>query len=512
MKAASQLPAAAPLTGDESIWADQGPTTVKVTPGQIKTFAAAGLATVTKLRGLVDTKADLPPAASELEGDAFIVEEDEDHGGQTGIYAVVDGAWAYLGKFTVDLSGAVKLQSATTQVIDSDLALAVGRKFLGTAADGTQHELAGLNEYEGGQQVEVGTGAVPLCLNHREVPDWSDKHIAVNWQNIYGDESVDKLAYLSDLPAKAGAAEAQAGTDSAKYLVSSVLAAWWSWLKTQALTLTSTLTVGGNATLNGTNNVAPNQTIPLPNDGSLVTKAALRSELPAKITFSAPVVEMTAGATAVNDFGARAYKMSWSAGSGVFFTRELYAMGNADNVMFGGQRVSSTLIVQLKSWLPAVNDSYYKLRFAWGYDTTLAGQPCSNALAWVEFFRAAPDSQVIQMIFGCRDAAGVDHVSAPVDASGAEGLYLSEARYPTYRFVVVPDAVNLNAGVLHIQIESGYGRSRKNFSFAYENIKAAGNLAGFAIEQVADQPAGGGWHQGLSILNVQWLPYAAKLN
>jgi hypothetical protein len=157
------------------------------------------LAAVTKLRGSVDTKADLPPAASEQEGDAFIVEEDGDYGGQTSIYVVADGAWAYLGKFTVDLSGVVKLQSATTQVIDSDLAMAVGRKFLGTAADGTQHELAGLNEYEGGQQVEVGSGAVPLCLNHRELPDWSDKHIAVNWQNIYGDESVDKLAYLSDL-------------------------------------------------------------------------------------------------------------------------------------------------------------------------------------------------------------------------------------------------------------------------------------------------------------------------
>jgi hypothetical protein len=63
----------------------------------------------------------------------------------------------------------VKLQSDTTQIINSDLSLAEGNKLFGTNSAGEEHEIIGLNEYAGGQQTEVGSEHVALCLNHAEV-------------------------------------------------------------------------------------------------------------------------------------------------------------------------------------------------------------------------------------------------------------------------------------------------------------------------------------------------------
>ncbi|GHT34535.1 hypothetical protein FACS189434_10860 [Bacteroidia bacterium] len=97
----------------------------------------------------------------------------------------------------------LKLSSEETQVIDSDISLGLGKKFLGTDSNGSEHELIGLNEYNGGQQVEVGSESEALCLNHNakgfdgELP--GDKHITVNGKDENGAEFADKVAYLSDL-------------------------------------------------------------------------------------------------------------------------------------------------------------------------------------------------------------------------------------------------------------------------------------------------------------------------
>ncbi|MDR0872824.1 MAG: hypothetical protein LBN27_05070 [Prevotellaceae bacterium] len=97
----------------------------------------------------------------------------------------------------------LKLSSEETQVIDSDISLGLGKKFLGTDSNGSEHELIGLNEYDGGQQVEVGSENEALCLNHNakgfdgELP--GDKHITVNGKDENGAVFTDKVAYLSDL-------------------------------------------------------------------------------------------------------------------------------------------------------------------------------------------------------------------------------------------------------------------------------------------------------------------------
>jgi hypothetical protein len=103
------------------------------------------------------------------------------------------------------IDGAIKLQSATTQIIDSDVALAMGRKLSGTAENGT-HNLVELDE-DG--QVKVGDGDAPLRLRHRVQPG-QPRNIPVDLENLYGDTDPDQLAYLSDLSAKARAADLDA--------------------------------------------------------------------------------------------------------------------------------------------------------------------------------------------------------------------------------------------------------------------------------------------------------------
>jgi hypothetical protein len=67
------------------------------------------------------------------------------------------------------------------------------------------HELLGLNEYYSsdvfvGEQVEIGSETIPLCLNHKIVTGWSTKNILVNCKDLADNMVMDKIAYLSDLP------------------------------------------------------------------------------------------------------------------------------------------------------------------------------------------------------------------------------------------------------------------------------------------------------------------------
>ncbi|MDR0873993.1 MAG: hypothetical protein LBN27_11105 [Prevotellaceae bacterium] len=105
----------------------------------------------------------------------------------------------WLADITQKLAGYVKLASETTQIIVSDIAFGFGKKILGTASDDTQHELIGIGEYATGQQTEIGSESIPLCLNHREVAGWSDKRIAVNGKLQDNTEFTDKVAYYSDV-------------------------------------------------------------------------------------------------------------------------------------------------------------------------------------------------------------------------------------------------------------------------------------------------------------------------
>jgi len=65
--------------------------------------AIKALAAITRIRGTVDTVADLPDPADHTIGDSWIVEADEDHDGTTTVYVVVDHsgtpAFEYAGAF-----------------------------------------------------------------------------------------------------------------------------------------------------------------------------------------------------------------------------------------------------------------------------------------------------------------------------------------------------------------------------------------------------------------------------
>ena len=103
-----------------------------------------------------------------------------------------------LNSIDTELVGRVKLVSATTQIIDSDIAMALNRKILGTRTDDTPKILIWLANYPSGQQIEVGSESEPLMLNHLEVPGWSDKRIGVNYQAADGTQAATTILYASD--------------------------------------------------------------------------------------------------------------------------------------------------------------------------------------------------------------------------------------------------------------------------------------------------------------------------
>jgi len=59
---------------------------------------------IVSIKGSVDSFAELPDPTDLLDGTAYIVEEDENLDGVTTIYAAINGAWEFIGRFNIDLS------------------------------------------------------------------------------------------------------------------------------------------------------------------------------------------------------------------------------------------------------------------------------------------------------------------------------------------------------------------------------------------------------------------------
>ncbi|MDR2662719.1 MAG: hypothetical protein LBC31_06950, partial [Treponema sp.] len=98
----------------------------------------------------------------------------------------------------------VALESAVTQIIDSDIALSNGKKLLGVKKNAAQANLVSVGDYGTYEQIEVGTESDPLCLNHSaKAPDGTvtGKNILVNYKDTAGVNKADTVAYGSDVEA-----------------------------------------------------------------------------------------------------------------------------------------------------------------------------------------------------------------------------------------------------------------------------------------------------------------------
>lgn len=120
---------------------------------------------------------------------------------------------AYLSDLTKQASELVKLISETTQIINSDIALASGKKLFLMDNSGSQYNGIQLGSYETGlTQTEIGSASMPLCLNHCGVTvgeEEIDGHIRVDYKNTSEDSVVhDSLVYMSDLEALVARIEA----------------------------------------------------------------------------------------------------------------------------------------------------------------------------------------------------------------------------------------------------------------------------------------------------------------
>jgi hypothetical protein len=99
----------------------------------------------------------------------------------------------------------VKLASDITQIIDSDIAMANGKKLLGVKKNESQANLVSVGDYGTYEQIEVGTESDPLCLNHAaKAPDGTvvGKNILVNYKDTAGANKADTVAYGSDIAAE----------------------------------------------------------------------------------------------------------------------------------------------------------------------------------------------------------------------------------------------------------------------------------------------------------------------
>jgi hypothetical protein len=104
------------------------------------------------------------------------------------------------------------LASEETQIVDSDVALAGGKKLLGVKANGAQANLVSVGDYGTYEQIEVGTESDPLCLNHSaKAPDGTaaGKNIIVNYKDEAGTNRADTVAYGTDVAAETVARQEQ---------------------------------------------------------------------------------------------------------------------------------------------------------------------------------------------------------------------------------------------------------------------------------------------------------------
>jgi hypothetical protein len=98
----------------------------------------------------------------------------------------------------------VALASDETQVIDSDVALAKGKKLLGLRKDNTQANLVSVADQGTHERIEVGTKSDPMCLNHSaRAADGTvvGAHIIVEYKDDDGDPQTDAVAYESEIQA-----------------------------------------------------------------------------------------------------------------------------------------------------------------------------------------------------------------------------------------------------------------------------------------------------------------------
>jgi len=102
-----------------------------------------------------------------------------------------------------ELDGFVKLESATTQVIDSNLTLTKDSKLMLQRSNGAHENAISIGIYGTYEQEEIGSEADPTCLNHNaKASDGTvvGKNIIVNYKDELGVNQVDAVAYLSDIP------------------------------------------------------------------------------------------------------------------------------------------------------------------------------------------------------------------------------------------------------------------------------------------------------------------------
>ena len=143
------------------------------------------LASVTSVRGSVDTYAMLPPLADERLGDAWVVESDETREGQSSLYKSVEEdsvrSWSYLGEFKVNLAAyATKAELAGEveglEAADQGLRGLLDNKLdtTGTAADSAK--LGGLRPQDYQRMPRVVTMA--QLNTHDTMLDWIMGHEA----------------------------------------------------------------------------------------------------------------------------------------------------------------------------------------------------------------------------------------------------------------------------------------------------------------------------------------------
>ena len=100
----------------------------------------------------------------------------------------------------------VKLQSDTTQTINSDLVIGNGKKLYVQTADGDTPSGLFVKTYDTGlTQFELGSQKLSMCLNHSGTTEGEviDKHIKVDCKETPDGETFhEKIAYMSDLDDK----------------------------------------------------------------------------------------------------------------------------------------------------------------------------------------------------------------------------------------------------------------------------------------------------------------------
>jgi hypothetical protein len=146
----------------------------------------------------------------------------------TAIAAEAERAETEEAQLNTAIEARVKLESNTTQLIKSDIAIANGKKILLEKADGTHANGLSVGDYGSYEQFEVGSETDPLCLNHSaKTPDGTivGKNIIVNYKNEAGENHTDAVGYLSDI-----ATAKQEATDYADEKIADTVAASQTWL------------------------------------------------------------------------------------------------------------------------------------------------------------------------------------------------------------------------------------------------------------------------------------------